>query len=94
MVYTSSPYRLEPPERIVDFLLNHADIQQRFPARRVAEDPLQAHNIVRRLIIPIPKRFAQRMAADALLYARLARNHVHDLVGALARDGLVPSSKS
>ena len=55
---------------------------------------MQAHNIVRRLIIPIPKRFAQRVAADAFLDARLARNHVHDLVGALARDGLVSSSKS
>lgn len=28
------------------------------------------------------------MAADALLDARPARDHVHDLVGALARDGL------
>ena len=60
----------------------------------MAENPLQAYNIVRRLIIPIPKRFAQRVAADTLLYARLARDHVHDLVSALARDGLVSSSKS
>jgi len=34
------------------------------------------------------------MAADALLYARLARNLIDNLVGALARDGLVSSSKS
>ena len=53
----------------------------------MAQNPLQAHHILRHLVIVIAEGLAQRMAADMILDTGLAGNLVDDLIGPLARDG-------
>ena len=55
----------------------------------LAEDALQAHDIAGHFVIVKAEGFPQRVAADALLYACLARYGIDDLVCPLPGNGLM-----
>ena len=80
-----SGQHVELHQAFVDVLLDDADVDERFALIGMAEDPLQGHNVAGHFIIVIAEGLPERMAADALLDARLLCDPVHDLVHALAR---------
>lgn len=81
------PRQIEFHEAFVDLLLDHANVDQRFPAGGMAQNPLQAHHVAGHLVIVIAEGLPQRVAADVILNPGSFGNRVDDLIGPLPGDG-------